>query len=301
LSCRVKPDTTNCKEPETVPNWIELYTRQLDDLDKSGLTGLLDAGRRWNLAPTLEDRGVVVFAHAAPLDCGHQTAAAVHACLDSGADKVLVVGVQHAWTPEMQAARQAAVDGADLTGHPLRGLHGPDLPNSRSGWQLDHSLLAWRRLWQAECARRGVAGPQVREVYPFLAGPQPDTLRNYDIVARWAEDAVVVATTDAFHHGIGYGDGPDVAREPTAGGGLALAAASIAESQRRLAAGDYASYLRHCVVARNDARDTGPFYRALRGPFTCSVLDLIASDMAAIYAAPPPTWVAAALMACRPV
>ncbi len=283
-----------------MPNWIELYSRQLDELGAAGLDALLAAGRRWDLAPTLTARGVVVFAHAAPVDCGHQTAAAIHACLDSGADKVLVVGLLHAWTPEMQAARQRVVDGEDLTGHPLRGLHGPDLPNSRSEWQLDHSLVAWRRLWQAECARRGVAGPQVREVFPFLAGARPATLPNYDAIARWAEDAVVVATTDAFHHGIGYGDGPDVARAPEAGG-LALAAASIAESQRRLAAGDYADYLSHCVVARNDARDTGPFYRALRGPFACTVLDLVASDMAATYEAPPPTWVAAALMDCRPV
>ena len=283
-----------------MPNWIDLYTRELNELGPTGLTAMLEAGRRWDLAPVLAARGVIVFPHAAPHDCAHQTAAAVHACLDSGADKVLVVGVLHGWTPEMTDARQRVAAGEDLTGHPLRGLHGPDLPHSRPEWRLDHSLLTWRRLWRAECARRGVAGPVVREVFPFLAGMHPQTLPHYDALAHWAEDAVIVATTDPFHHGIGYGDGPGAARAPDAGG-LDLAAASIAESQRLLAARDYPAYLRHCLAARSDARDAGPLYRELRGPLECEVLDLVASDMTAAYEAPPPTWVAAALMACRPV
>jgi hypothetical protein len=57
--------------------------------------------------------GVVVFPHAGVLDCGHQVAAAVHGCLDSGADRVLVIGVLHAFTDEMQEARTRVSAGDD--------------------------------------------------------------------------------------------------------------------------------------------------------------------------------------------
>jgi hypothetical protein len=124
-------------------------------------------------------------------------------------------------------------------------------------------------------------------------------LPNYDEVAKWAETAVVVATADPFHHGIGYGDDPTVARAPL-NGGFELARSSINESNRLLAAADYAAYLQQCVRARNDARDAGPLFRQLRGPLQPKVLDLQASDMATIYAAPNPTWVAAPLVAWNP-
>ncbi len=282
-----------------MPKWIDLYSREMDELGPTGMAAMLDAGRQWDLASVLTAGGVVVFPHAAPHECAHQTAAAVHACLDSGADKVLVIGVLHGWTPEMKDARERVAAGEDFTGHPLRGIHGPDMPHSRPEWQLDHSLITWRRLWHMECERRGVTGPAVCEVYPFLAGVDPTTLPHFDAVARWAEDAVIVATTDPFHHGIGYGDTPATARAPH-DGGLDRAAASIVEGQRLLAARAYPAYLRHCLQARSDARDAGPLYRELCGPLDCEVLDLTASDMTAAYAAPPPTWVAAALLACRP-
>ena len=179
-----------------MPKWIDLYSREMDELGPTGMAAMLDAGRQWDLASVLTAGGVVVFPHAAPHECAHQTAAAVHACLDSGADKVLVIGVLHGWTPEMKDARERVAAGEDFTGHPLRGIHGPDMPHSRPEWQLDHSLITWRRLWHMECERRGVTGPAVCEVYPFLAGVDPTTLPHFDAVARWAEDAVIVATTE---------------------------------------------------------------------------------------------------------
>ena len=84
-------------------------------------------------------------------------------------------------------------------------------------------------------------------------------------------------------------------------GGLELARASINESNRLLAQGDYPAYLQQCVRARNDARDAGPLFRQLRGALHPELLDLQASDMAAIYQAPPPTWVAAPLVAWHPL
>lgn len=282
------------------PDWRTIYTRQHASLSPQQMDHFFEQGRHWQLAPILQAGGVVVFPHAAVQDCGHHTAATVEAVLESGASKVLVVGVLHAWTPEMQEARDRLATGESLTDHPLRGIHGPDFLHSRDEWMLDHSLLSWRFFWHHACKQRGLDSPKtrpkLREIYPFLAGEQPQTLPNYDEVAKWAEDAVIVATADPFHHGIGYGNDPTVARAPL-DGGLELARASITESNRLLAAADYPAYLQQCVTARNDARDSGPLFRELRGLLQPELLDLTASDMATIYEAASPTWVAAALVA----
>ena len=283
-------------------DWPALYTAQHAALTSTQIDAILARGRQWQLGLLLQAGGVVVFPHAAVLDCGYQVAAAVDAVLVSGAERVLVVSVLHAWTEQMADARNRLAAGEAMTHHPLRGIQGPEIANSRDEWRLDHALISWRFFWDAACERRGLslaARPQVREVYPFLSGDGPHTLSHYDEVARWAEDAVVVATTDPFHHGIGDGDDNSVARAPE-DGGLALARASIDESNRLLADADYAAYLQQCVRARNDARDAGPLYRALRGPLRPEILDLTSSDMTQFYVAPPPTWVAAALVAWHP-
>jgi hypothetical protein len=283
-------------------NWPAIYTAQHAALSPAKVDEILAKGRQSRLGDLLRAGGVVVFPHAAVLDCGYQVAAAVNAALDSGLPKVLVISVLHAWTESMSDARNRLAAGEDMTEHPLRGIQGPDMPNSRDEWRLDHALISWRFFWQAECERRSIPAarrPQVREVYPFLSGSEPQTLAHFDEIAEWANGAAIVSTADPFHHGIGYGDSKEVARAPE-DGGLELARASIIEGNRLLAAGDYSGYLYHCVRARNDARDAGPLLHALVGPIQPEILDLTSSDMAEIYDAPPPTWVAAALVSWRP-
>jgi hypothetical protein len=283
-------------------DWPKIYTEQHAALSPAQIDAIFARAAQWSLGDVLAAGGVVVFPHAAVLDCGYQVAAAVNAALDSGASKVLVVSVLHAWTREMSDARNRVAAGEDLSNHPLRGIQGPELPNSRNEWRLDHAMISWRFFWNAACERRGLTNPKQRphcqEVYPFLAGNQPQTLPNYEEVAKWAEDAAIVSTADPFHHGIGYGDTNATARAPQEGG-LMLARASVQESNRLLASGDYEAYLQQCVRARNDARDAGPLFRELKGTLKPEILDLTSSDMAVIYEAAPPTWVACALTAWR--
>ena len=69
-------------------NINELYRREHDSLGDSGTYRMLDEARRWDLSETLADGGVVGFAHVNVADCGVHVAAAVNACLDTGADTV---------------------------------------------------------------------------------------------------------------------------------------------------------------------------------------------------------------------
>ena len=273
-----------------------LYRREHEELGADGTLAMLERARAWDLSGTLANGGVVVFPHAGVKDCGYQIAAAVHACLDSGADRVIVVSVLHAFNDGMQRARVNVANGGDPATEPTWGIQGPGSSSARQEWRGDHALTSWRHFWAAETARRGIKGPEVIERYPYLAGGHPEKLPGIDELAELARDAVVVSTADPFHHGIGYGDAPADSYAPHEGG-LERARASIEEGIRLLEAGDYWGYNQHCVTAKSDARDAGQVFRYLCGPLRGRIEDITSSDAAALYKQPPPTWVAAALIA----
>ena len=271
-----------------------MYNAEHAQMGEQGTLERLERAREWNLAPTLQQGGVLVFPHAGVLDCGHQIAACVNAALDSGADRVIVVSVLHAFTDEMEDARIRVAAGAAPAQWPFWGIQGPGL-SDREEWRGDHALMSFRHFWAAETARRGIRGPEVVEAYPYLAGGHPEQLPGIDNLARLAEDAVIVSTADAFHHGLGYGNTPEESFEPHAGG-LDLARQAIEEGIDILGRGDYWGYNQHCVRAKSDARDAGQVFRYLRGAMHGRILDLTYTDAADLYRQPRPTWVAAALM-----
>ena len=275
-----------------------IYADEHSALGEEGTLRLLDEGRKWDLSATLNAGGVLMFPHAGVAECGHQIAAVVNACLDSGAGRVLLVSVLHALTDELEAARVRVAQGADPNQEPLRGIQGPGLPGS-DDWRSDHVLYSFRHLWQAETKRRGIAGPQVIERYPYLAGGRPDTLPGIEELEHIARDAVIISTSDPVHHGIGFGDPPEKALAPEEGG-LEYARQLIEEGIELLERGDYWGYNQHCVRARNDARDAGQVFRYLCGPLEGRILDLTSSDTTELYNAPAPTWVAAALVEWQP-
>ena len=281
----------------TVPDFT---TKSLADQRRIGREGayhLLDAGRKWDLAPVLRQGGTVIFPHATIDACGHQIAAAVHACLDSGASRVVLLGVLHARTPELEAARTRVAAGGDCAAEPSWGIQGPGL-SGREDWRDEFSLLHFQFLWERESERRGIVAPELVCRYPFLAGGRPDLLPGADALRDACRDAAVIATMDAFHHGIGYGDPPQAARFPESGG-LDLAREQILRGFSLLKDGDYQAFQAHCVHSKSDGRDVGQLLRWLLGPLDAEILDLIADDMAPVYEQPPPTWVAGGLMALR--
>ncbi len=272
-----------------------MYAREHVALGYDGTMEHLERGREWNLSSTLNQGGVLIFPHAGVADCGYQIAACVHACLDSGADKVLVVSVLHSFTAEMEEARVRVANGESPSQFRHWGIQGAGIPGERQEWQYDHVLISWRHFWRAETTRRGIRGPKVIERYPYLAGGKPGELPGVDEVARLAEDAVIVSTADPFHHGIGYGDAPEDSLMPL-DGGLERAQASIEEGIELLSQGDYWGYNGQCVRAKSDARDAGQLFRYLRGDMEGRILDISYSDASALYEQPAPTWVAGALI-----
>ena len=206
-------------------------------LGTEGAIHLLDAGRAWNLAPALQVGGAVIFPHAGLEVCGHQIAAAVHACLDCGTERVLVIGVLHALTQELDDARVRVAQGSDVTQEPSWGVQGPGL-DGRQDWRDEFSLLNFLFLWGEETKRRGIAGPELVIRYPYLAGGRPDILPGITELQNINRDAVLVATADPFHHGIGYGDPSEKSLTPEEGG-LDLARRSIEEGLALLQTGDY--------------------------------------------------------------
>src|SRR5687768_16398097 len=263
----------------------KLYRAEHEALGEHGTLALLERAEQWRLAPVLQAGGVLVFPHAGVADCGHQIATVVQACLDSGAERVVVLSVLHAFTDAMQDARVRVAQGEDPAQWPFWGIQGPGLPG-REEWRHDHALMSWRHFWAAETKRRGVTGPEVFERYPYLAGGHPERLPGIDALARLCEGAVVVSTADAFHHGIGYGDAPEQSLHPHAGG-LALSQRTIEAGMEILARGDYWGYNTHCVEAKSDARDAGQVFRYLRGPMQGRVLDMTYTDAGELYNSPP--------------
>jgi hypothetical protein len=281
-----------------IPDFKSRTLAEHQHLGEAGAFRRLDAGRKWNLAPTLQAGGALIFPHLGASACGHQIAAAVHACLDCGAERVLVLGVLHALTDELQDARVRVAQGADVTREATWGIQGPGL-SGREDWLAEFSLLNFLFLWEQEIKRRDVKGPKLIVRYPYLAGGRPHILPGITELQDIARNAVVVATMDPFHHGIGYGEPPETALFPDMGG-LDLARRRINEGLALLQMGDYWGYNQHCVSAKSDGRDAGQVLRYLLGPLEGHILDLAWEDMAPVYDKPAPSWVAGALIELRP-
>lgn len=278
-----------------------LYKREHEELGAAGTLEHLERGENWKLSGTLSAGGVLVFPHAGVKDCGYQIATCVQAALDSGADRVVVISVLHAFTHDMEMARRRVAAGGAPSEEEFWGIQGSGL-TGRIEWTGDHALYSWRHFWDAEIKRRGLSDSQIPEVierYPYLAGGKPEELPGIEDLTELVKDAAIVSTADAFHHGIGYGDAPEDSFEPDETG-LAKAQAKLEEGIRILEQGDYWGYNQHCVDAKSDARDAGQVFYYLRGPMTGQVLDITYSDASDLYGKPKPTWVAAALMEWKP-
>lgn len=219
--------------------------------------------------------GAVVVPHTRLEITGDQIARAAATVVASGADRVLAIGVLH---------------GLARDRHDRRGVHTED-GLARDEFSLDAFVEVL-----------GVAAPDVDVVrrYPFLAGDAPGSLPGIDELERLVADgAFVLATTDPVHHGHAYGTAPadclDAADPATAPVVEAMVAAQLAA----LSSHRFADVAVLCDRHRSDFRDSGPVLAHLLGAgFGWHVHDLALVDYSAALGAPPPSWVAGALIGC---
>jgi hypothetical protein len=278
----------------TMPDFKKDHTERMNRLTKNEIEIFFRQAEKWHLSETLRKGGAVIFPHSTIGECGAMTAAAVKACLDSGTEKVIVIGCLHALTDEMDGARKRVAEGGRPEIESLWGIQGPGLSGRRE-WESEFSLLNFLFLWEYAVKKRGGIAPELVIRYPFLAGGKPQALPGIKDLEASVKDAVVVATMDPFHHGIGYGDRAENSYYPEKGG-LDLARKRIRDGLDIFETGDYAAYNRHCVEAKSDGRDVGQILRHIIGPCKTKILGLIADDMHEMYGGIAPTWVAGALI-----
>jgi len=166
---------------------------------------------------------------------------------------------------------------------PIRKVH---LPSDVT--RDEFSLDAFEVLLAIAAERAGKKMPRVHARYPLHTGAEPATLEGIDELAELAARMPVVATADPVHHGVGYGDAPDVPCD---------ARASIDAQLRALASHEFGAFAEACARARSDFRNAGPALAHVLGrgfSFDVRALELV--DYARALDAAPPTFVAGALV-----
>ncbi len=273
---------------KTARAWKEHYRREREELGLPGLRALVERARE----VALPEHGALVFPHTHLRSSGELTAAVARACVASGRDEVLALGVLHG-AREEDAPLVARARGGDAEARrALRRVHGPGGHTTE-----EFSLDSFAALLEAAAEVAGKKPPRLVERYPFLVGPTPGDLPGLDELMRLRENgAALVATADPIHHGAGYGTPPadHVRREA----GAAFARAAIERGLDLLSKEDFEAFLAHAQEVKSDFRDPGPVLATLlarEGTLSAEVLDVDLADYAATLGAEQPTWVAGAL------
>ena len=280
-----------------IPDFKVIAADQRSRLSPGDVEGFFRRGRALgSLAGILNRGGALLFPHVGIAVGGHHIAAVIDAIVDANAETVIVLGVLHARTAELEAARVRVAEGEEPSREASWGLQGPGLAG-REDWKNEFSLDHFLFLWERAVERYGRPMPELILRFPYLAGGHPERLPGIgDLERRFQERrCVIVATGDLFHHGIAYGNSPEESRFPE-DGGIVLARQAIERGLDLLRDGNYAAYNRHSVTTKSDARDVGQVLRYLIGPCQGRILDLVAEDMTGPYGQPAPSWVAGALV-----
>ena len=205
----------------TPAQWKTFYQDERARLGRAALEAMIERAPR-----VQRSVDAIVFPHTRAEITGHLVAAAARHVVEQGADEVLAIGVLH---------------GAPST---IRKVHHPS-DVTRDEFSLD----AFEALLAIAAERAGKKTPRVHARYPLHVNADPASLEGIDEVSALAERMPVVATADPIHHGVGYGDAPDVPCD---------ARASIDSQLRALASHDFAAFAEECARVRSDFRNAGP-------------------------------------------
>lgn len=281
------------------PRAFDQYYEEPKIFGEEGMNAIMDKGKKWGkeLANTLNAGGAAVFPHTFLSQCGYQIAAAVHAILDTGADQALVLGVLHPMSESLMQARSKELNEEDISTEISRGVFGPgrDPDNCIKN---EFSLDLFKILFDFEVKRRGLKPPKLIERYPSLVNREPANLPGINELEQIAKDAVIVATDDMCHHGIGYGvSSEDVIQMDDEG--YRFAQKYIEDGYSLLKKDNYRGYFSHWMnpLAIGDPTDTIIVLKYLLGDATPNILDLKLVDVSMLFENNvSPSWVAATLV-----
>ncbi|MCK4934862.1 MAG: hypothetical protein KAR79_04675 [Simkaniaceae bacterium] len=273
-------------------NAIAEYYQEIDLLGKEGLLKILDKGKQWDLSKTLQQGGSAIFPHTFMKECGYQIASVVHGCLNSGAKTVVALGVLHALTDELLAAKKQEELGEDVSHNPKRGIFFPNKDGDIL--RKEFSLHFFKLLWDLERTRRSHAIPELVFKYPFLVNRTPQLLPGIDHLQDITKNAVVVATADLCHYGKAY----DCQKEkPINADSLAFAKKMILTGFEVLKSGNYREYYNYCKNSLSDSANSCSVLRYLLGPLQAQIKDIKLVNVASLFdGSPSPSWVAATLV-----
>lgn len=274
-----------------------LYLSELASLSVDEIERFFQQSQKWDVAPTLLKGGSVIFPHTIIRTCGDQIAAVVRGCLDSGAPRVITLGVLH--SPDrahIVAARKKVLAGEDVKGESCRGVFGPLFPGDPA-WENEYSLLNFKFLWDYEVEKRNLKNPpELILAYPCLASQAPWDLPNIEQLKSYLPGSVIVMTTDFCHYGKAYGisDGqiPPISKEAEH-----FATQTVEQGLKIFEKPDYQQYFDYSYKTISDGNDVGQVLMHLKGPLRSQVLDLRIVDVAHLYENDPTSsWVASALI-----
>jgi hypothetical protein len=281
------------------PGAFDQYYAEPKILGDAGLSAIMDKGKVWGkqLANTLNSGGAALFPHTFLSQCGYQIGAAVHAILDSGADQALILGVLHPMSPSLMEARSKELNEEDISAEVSRGVFGPGLdPNDCL--KNEFSLDLFNILFDFEVKRRGIKPPKLIERYPSLVNRDPASLPGIKELEQLAKNAVIVATDDMCHHGVGYGVSESESF-PINEDGYRFARKYIEEGYALLNNNNFRDYFSHWMNPRaiGDPTDTAIILKYLLGDVSAHILDLKLVDVSPLFENDiAPSWVATTLV-----
>jgi hypothetical protein len=266
--------------------WKKFYEDERAKMGPSAIDALFEE------APTIDlGDGALVFPHTRLSRSGWIMAAVARAIVRARCEKVLAIGVLHGAREADANLVERARAGDEASLRELRRVHTEEEHASE-----EFSLDAFRAVLARAAELERVTPPRVLARYPYLVGDRPDDLPGIDVLRRECEGAVVVATTDPVHHGIGYGTPPDRARSDSDPHTTDLARRWVGAQLAALERAQFSEFADLCDMHRSDFRDAGPTLAALVPNKSWTLHELVLVDYADILQTARPTWVAAGLI-----
>ncbi len=284
----------------TAREWKTHYARERASLGEVGLRSCLER------APSVAwpENGVLIFPHTRLDTSGALAAAAALAVLRTGRDEVLALGVLHGAREADAALVRRARDGEPGALRTLQRVHGPGVPGDHGHWHEEFSLDGFCALLETAARHEGIRPPRVVCRYPFLVGETPaDSPGMDELETLVARGAVLVATADPVHHGVGYGTPASDCLPQQDVRTQRFAEETVRTHLDLLTRRDLRQFQRHCAEIRSDFRDGGPtaiHLLSATSDLQSTIHTLALVDYSDVLQTPAPTWVAGALASLAP-